>query len=129
LQRFSIAEIPFKARFGVWGSWFGIAIAILCLVAQFYVALFPIYDEPNILHFFEHYVAFPVIVGMFLFWKLYKKTRWIRLVEFDLVSGRRDVDADELKAENASAEDLSVWKRYARSKMIADLFRIYSWLC
>jgi yeast amino acid transporter len=111
LQQFSIAEIPFKARFGALGSWFGLGIAILCLVAQFYVALFPIDEEPNALHFFQSYVAFPVIVGMFLFWKLYKKTRWIKLVEFDLVSGRREVDVDERKAEDASGEDLSVWKR------------------
>lgn len=39
-QGHSLDELPYKASFGVWGSYFGLALNILCLIAQFYVALF-----------------------------------------------------------------------------------------
>ncbi len=36
----SVEELPYVALFGVWGSWFGLILNILCLMATFYVALF-----------------------------------------------------------------------------------------
>jgi amino acid transporter len=35
----SIDELPFKAMFGVWGSYGGVLLNFLCLMAQFYTAL------------------------------------------------------------------------------------------
>lgn len=35
----SIEELPFRAAFGIWGSWLGVLLNFLCLAAQFYVAL------------------------------------------------------------------------------------------
>lgn len=40
LQGHSLNELPYKASFGVWGSYLGLFLNILCLIAQFYVALF-----------------------------------------------------------------------------------------
>lgn len=34
------AELPYEAVFGVLGSWYGLILNILCLIATFYVALF-----------------------------------------------------------------------------------------
>jgi yeast amino acid transporter len=34
------AELPFEAMFGVGGSWYGLILNILCMIATFYVALF-----------------------------------------------------------------------------------------
>lgn len=36
-QGHSIEELPFKALGGVWGSWFGIILLVLVLIAQFYI--------------------------------------------------------------------------------------------
>ena len=36
----SLDELPYKATFGIYGSWAGAGLNILCLIAQFYVALF-----------------------------------------------------------------------------------------
>ena len=36
----SIEELPYVALFGIWGSWFGLILNVLCLMATFYVALF-----------------------------------------------------------------------------------------
>jgi L-asparagine transporter-like permease len=34
------AELPYEAMFGVVGSWYGLILNIICLIATFYVALF-----------------------------------------------------------------------------------------
>jgi amino acid transporter len=36
----STDELPYRASFGVWGSWLGILLNFVCLMAQIYVALF-----------------------------------------------------------------------------------------
>jgi len=37
VQGHSIEELPFQAMGGVWGSWFGVVLIVLVLIAQFYV--------------------------------------------------------------------------------------------
>jgi amino acid transporter len=36
----SVDELPYRASFGIWGSYLGIFLNFICLVAQIYVALF-----------------------------------------------------------------------------------------
>lgn len=38
----SLEELPFQALGGVYGSWFGFTIIVLVLIAQFYIALWPV---------------------------------------------------------------------------------------
>lgn len=40
VQGYSLAQIPYKPVFGVWGSWVGLILNILCLMATFYNALY-----------------------------------------------------------------------------------------
>jgi amino acid transporter len=37
VQGHSIDELPFQAMFGVWGSWLGLFLVVIVLIAQFYV--------------------------------------------------------------------------------------------
>lgn len=46
-------------------------------------------------NFFEVYLAAPIIVISYAVYKLWFKTRWVRVAEIDLVTGRRE-DADEV---------------------------------
>jgi amino acid transporter len=39
-QGHTVAELPFAAALGVWGSYVGLFLNIICLIAQFYVAIF-----------------------------------------------------------------------------------------
>jgi yeast amino acid transporter len=103
VQGHSIDELPFRAAGGVWGSWIGLSLNILCLIAQFYIALFPIGGSPAAASFFEAYLAAPIILVFFLFWKIFKRTRFVRSHEVDLVSGRRELNLTELNQE-AEAE-------------------------
>lgn len=62
-------ELAFTAPFGVIGSWVGLGLNVLCLVAEFYVSVAP----KNAESFFESYLAAPVIILLFLGWIVYTK--------------------------------------------------------
>ena len=112
-QGHTLDELPFQAAAGVWGSYFGVGFNVLILIAQFYVAVWPIGDEPNAQAFFEAYLAVPIIAAFYIFWKIYKRTRWIHTMDIDLVSGRRELNLTELKAQEREMQ--ATWgpmKRY-----------------
>ncbi|EPS36453.1 hypothetical protein H072_10032 [Dactylellina haptotyla CBS 200.50] len=120
MQGRSLNELPFKAGFGVWGSWIGLTLNILCLVAQFYVALFPIGGSPNVEVFFQSYLAAPVVLICFLGYKIYSRewTFGVNLMEIDLDAGRRDLDiAEIIRQEN---EEKAGWSTAKKT---------YDWCC
>ncbi len=94
-QGHTLDEIPFKAIFGIWGSVVGVVIVVLVLIAQFYVALYPISGNGALNTaegFFADYLAFPVVL---LFWFgawAWKRGKWQSLDEIDLDTGRREID-------------------------------------
>lgn len=92
----SLDELPFKSQLGIWGSYAGVFVVALCLIATFYVSLFPIGSGADAEAFFEGYLAAPIIITLFLFWKIYKR-QWSLCVKTsamiaDLDTGRRDLD-------------------------------------
>lgn len=110
-------DLPFAAMFGTVGSWIGLALNILCLIAQFYVALWPIDGSPNAEAFFESYLAAPIVVLFFVGYKLYYR-QWslgIPLSEINVDEGRRELDIvafrAELDAERAEKATWPAWKR------------------
>jgi yeast amino acid transporter len=113
VQGYNVDDLPFRAAAGVYGSWFGLLLNILCLIAQFYVALFPIDGTPDAKAFFQAYLAAPIVLFFFIVWKVYKKTRFVRSSEVDLVSGRRLMNLAELKIQEREEQQAwGPWKRY-----------------
>jgi len=113
LQGQNIDDIPFQALLGVWGSYFGLFFAILCVIAQLYIAVFPIGGEPNANDFFINMLALPIILTLFVSWKLWKKTEFVKLSEIDLLTGRREMDLAAAKAEErAEKAAWPKWKKF-----------------
>jgi amino acid transporter len=110
-------DLPFAAMFGTIGSWIGLGLNILCLIAQFYVALFPIGGSPDAQAFFESYLAGPVVILFFVCYKLYYRqwTLGVKLSEINIDEGRREVDIvafrAEMDAERAEKAAWPWWKR------------------
>lgn len=111
-------ELPFAAPLGVYGSYWGVFMCVLMLVAQFYIALFPIGAKPNAYDFFSAYLSLPIVLAFYVFHKIWKRN-WklvIRLEDMDIDTGRREVDLDLLKQELAEERAVLAakprWYRY-----------------
>jgi len=93
VQGHSIEELPFKALGGAWGSWLGVVLIVLVLIAQFYVALFPVGgvsgSNARANSFFQAYLAFPILIAMWVGGYVWKRTLPHRAHEIDLDTGRK----------------------------------------
>lgn len=108
----SLDELPFRAAFGVWGSYLCVLISVLALMAQFYVALYPI-GGPNLDAgtFFQLYLAGPLIIFLYCIWKVWSwfkrpadRPFFIALKNIDIYTGMREEQA-VISGSNVSLED------------------------
>lgn len=108
----TLDELPFKAAFGTVGSWIGLTLIILVLIAQFFVAIAPPGGGINGAEdFFKSYLAMPVVL---LFWAvgfLWKREGWRSLSAVDVDSGRREIDWEAHHAKEAERRNAPAWKR------------------
>jgi amino acid transporter len=66
--------------------------------------------------FFEAYLAAPIVIIMFLAFKIIKKTRFRSLSEIDIDSGKRELDLPVILAEErAEQARWPVWKKIWRT--------------
>lgn len=97
-QGFTLNKIPYKPTLGVIGSWIGLVLNVLCLIATFYSALYPSPSaKPNAEYFFQQYLAAPVVIALYLGWKVYSREwrMYVPLLEIDLKTGVRMLEDDE----------------------------------
>ena len=96
-------ELTYVSQSGVWGSWYALLINFLVLVAQFWIALFPIGGKPSAYDFFLSYLGLPVLMASWLFWKIYKKNWriYIKAEDIDIDTGRAVLDLDLIQQEKA----------------------------
>jgi amino acid transporter len=117
-QGHELNELAFRSQVGVWGSWLGLAINILVLVAQFWTAVWPVaygdYTSEGIAeNFFLAYLAAPIVIVFYIPYKLWFKTPFMKASDIDLVTGRRDIDTAELiEAERQERMQWPKWKRF-----------------
>ncbi|KAI1636662.1 amino acid permease/ SLC12A domain-containing protein [Biscogniauxia mediterranea] len=108
----SLDEIPFRAVGGVWGSWLGLILIILVLIAQFYVAIAPAGGGINDAQgFFKAYLALPVVLALWAFGYFWKRQGWLRTHQIDVDTGRREHDWEEINAYRAKLAAAPMWKR------------------
>jgi len=94
------------------GSYLGFALNCLVLIAQFWVAVWPVGGKPSARGFFSVYLAVPIVLTFYFPYKIYYKTPFIRSMHMDLVSGRRELDLDQILAEErAERASWPAWKR------------------
>jgi amino acid transporter len=111
----SLDELPYKAALGITGSYVCVLINVLALMASFYTALYPVGGEPLVAKsFFIAYLAGPLLVFLYLMWKIYSwftrpadRPLWIKIKDIDIYSGMRDTQA------LVSGQDISPEQRRA----------------
>lgn len=104
----STEELGYRTRFGVWGSYYAIVLNVLILIAQFYIALFPLGSaKPDANNFFQNYLGAVVLVLFYFGHKIYSKSWFVcyKAHEIDLDTGRRQNDVELWAQEELEAEE------------------------
>lgn len=109
-QKKSLDDLVFVSGTGVIGSWYGIILCFLVIVATFWLAIFPIGEKPSANSFFQQVLGVPVIISFWVFYKFWKKS-WQMLIpadKIDLETGRLLPDPLLMEEKN---EPLPLWKK------------------
>lgn len=109
----TLDEIPFKAAFGTAGSWVGIGIIVIVLIAQFYTAVSPIGTRVGTAEtFFQAYLALFVVAAFWICGYFWKHEGWLRTAQMDVDTGRRELDWDLINREREEMKALPAWRRF-----------------
>ncbi|KAG8529115.1 uncharacterized protein KY384_005750 [Bacidia gigantensis] len=99
-QGHTLDELPYQAQFGIIGSYIGFFLNCIALIATFYVSLFPVGGSPDAQVFFESYLAAPIVIALYVFWKIWTKGKgglFVKTSEMDVSTGIRQFDLDALE--------------------------------
>lgn len=111
----TLDEIPFKAIGGTAGSWLGLILIVLVLMAQFYTAVAAPIGESGLgtaESFFKSYLALPVVLFFWACGFAWKRTGWLTIPQMDVDTGRRELDWEVINAERARLAASPAWKRF-----------------
>jgi len=101
------SQLPYRASFYPWGTYAALAANVFLIFFQGYTAFLSPFSAKD---FVVNYILLPVFVLFMLAYKFWKKTKWVRLEEMDIWTGRREYTDAEL-------EDIKKpgpwWKRVA----------------
>ncbi|KAI9898209.1 hypothetical protein N3K66_006569 [Trichothecium roseum] len=116
----TLDEIPFRAAGGVIGSWIGLGLNVLVLIAQFYTAVAAPIGESGLgtaQDFFKQYLALFVVMAFWAGGFFWKRTGWLRTHQMDVDTGRRDLDWEAINAYRAEVATWPAWKRFLNKIM------------
>lgn len=88
----SVDDLPFKATWYPYGTYTALEANVFLIFFQGYTAFLNPFDSTA---FVTNYVLLPVFVIFVVGYKLWKKTKWVRLHDMDIWSGRRDIQEEE----------------------------------
>lgn len=109
----SLDAIPYRAPFGVWGSWISLFLVIIFLAAQIFVAIAPpgktaLNDAEG---FFRNAGTLPVVLFFWAVAYCMKRQGFTKLKEIDLDLGARTHDWDMINAQRAKVASWPWWRR------------------
>lgn len=118
LQGYRLDEMAFNAQAGIIGTWIGFIFNVLVLIVQFWTGFAPVHfgektASDRVKSFFKAYLAAPVVIAFYVYYKLRHKTKIVRAKDIDLVTGRRDLDVAQLIAEERAEQAAwPLWKKF-----------------
>lgn len=119
VQGHSTEELPFRAAGGIYGSILGATLIVLVLIAQFYIAVWPLGEHVTgrkaAEQFFLAYLAVPILIGFWIIGFWWKRTWPRRASEIDLDTGRKSwLSVEEMRAYRAERARAPWYKRIFR---------------
>lgn len=119
----SLESLGYVASTGVWGSVYAIVWHWLILIAQFWIALFPVGGgSADAQNFFQNYLGAVVLIAFYVAHKLWTRNwkMWIKLDDIDINADRTIFDEEILALEKQ--EDA---ERYAASPFYKKALSIF----
>ncbi|CCT71896.1 hypothetical protein LB506_012759 [Fusarium annulatum] len=89
-QGINLDLVPYKTPFGVWGSYLGVFLNVIALIATFYSCLYaPDGSPPDAESFFMGFLAAPIILALYLGYKIYSRDwkLYVKAIDMDLQTG------------------------------------------
>jgi len=87
LQNLPVSVLPFQAAFWPCGAYLSFGVSFFFIFFQGGTAFVPW----NTSAFFMNYITIMLFIVLAVGWKLWHKTKWVKLEEVDLLDGRRDL--------------------------------------
>lgn len=88
-QNRSLDALGFVSSTGILGSWYGLVLSLLVIIATFWLAIFPLGEKPSASNFFQQVLGVPVILAFVVYYKIWKRS--LRMLvpaeEVDLMTG------------------------------------------
>jgi amino acid transporter len=110
----TLDEIPFQAVCGVAGSWIGLALCFLVLVATLFNAIAPPKQGSQLAsaeQFFNAWLTVPIILVFWAVGYAWKRQGWLKLDQVDIDTGRRELDWEQINAYKAEVASWPKWKQ------------------
>ncbi|KAI0438478.1 amino acid permease-like protein [Xylaria telfairii] len=105
-QGYHVDDLPFKALWYPWNAWFGLLSNLFLALVQGWTTLVPF----NAGNFVDAYILLPLFAIIYFVFKFWNKTRFWRLDEIDLQSGRRR-DLEDTTSPTIDTKSQPWWKK------------------
>lgn len=118
LEGNSPSDLIYRSPVGATGSWVGLVSLAVVLMAQFWVAIAPAGSDGSesagkrVANFFEACLAAPVVILFYIFYKVWYKTRWVRVREIDLQTGRNTFESELVRQQ--WKDDRTAWPKWKK---------------
>ncbi|KAI0199753.1 amino acid permease/ SLC12A domain-containing protein [Astrocystis sublimbata] len=101
LQGYNVEDLPYKALFYPYGTWFVVLLNLFLVFISGYSVFIGGFAAVD---FVFDYIVIAIFVLLLLFWKIFKRTKFVPLAEVDLVTGRREYLASDSIASEGESE-------------------------
>ena len=82
-------SLVFRSPFQPYVAWAAfVFFSIIIVFNGFYV-----FSPWNVQNFITAYIGIPIYFGLYAFWKVFKRTKWVNPAEADIYSGKAALDA------------------------------------
>ncbi|WOO77221.1 Amino-acid permease inda1 [Vanrija pseudolonga] len=119
VQGHSVEELPFQALGGIYGSYLGSTLIVLIIIAQFYIAVWPLGPTPHggkaAEVFFLSFLAAPIVLAFWIFGYFWKRGLPRKAKDIDLDTGRKSwLTVEEMRAWRAERRNAPWYVRIYR---------------
>lgn len=99
--------LPFKNWTYPWGPIASVVLNSVLVLVQGWSSFSPKFSPVD---FVSYYIELPVMLVMFVAWKLIKRTKWVHLDTMDLQTDRFDLGLDEEERDAVLQKKRALWK-------------------